>query len=319
MNDLVDILMATYNGEKYLANQIDSILSQSHSHIHLKIRDDGSKDSTILILTDYAKKYPGLIEILPSHQNIGVKGNFSCLMAASQADYVMFSDQDDVWLQTKVHDTLKRMKEVEKNKKIPVLIHTDLIVTDENLTVLNRSFWNYAHLSPLRQCSLNRLFVQNTITGCTIMANRALINLAMPIPPEAIMHDWWLGLVAAAFGSVDPLNRATMNYRQHANNVLGAKKRVSFFTFLNNARKRLLRGRTCPKLTDHHIEKYQQANAFYQRYEMKLQKSQKNSLLAYLKLQNQSFFKNRYFILKYRLLKNGILRNLADFVFRPLG
>lgn len=321
MDDCVEILMATYNGERYVAEQIDSILSQSHQNIYLKIRDDGSKDNTRPILAEYARKYASKIEVLPSHANVGVKSNFSCLIESSQANYVMFADQDDVWLETKVYDTLKRMKEVENSYEgeIPVLIHTDLIVTDQNLAILNRSFWNYAHLSPYRQRSLNRLLVQNAITGCTMMANKTLLKMAAPIPQEAVMHDWWLALVAAAFGKIDFLNQTTMSYRQHASNAVGAKKRSSIFVFFKNGWDRMIRGRGNPRLTSHQIEKYQQAFVLYQRYQKQLKKSQKNDLEAYLQLKHQNFFKNRYLMLKHRFFKNGFLRNLGAFVFRPLG
>lgn len=118
---MVDILMATYNGEKYISEQLESIIGQDFKDWKLFIRDDGSKDNTIHIIDNYMKKFPDKIELIDNYnRNLGVKLNFGELMKRSKNQYCMFSDQDDVWLPNKISITLNKMKELEKvydNKK----------------------------------------------------------------------------------------------------------------------------------------------------------------------------------------------------------
>ena len=222
----IDILLATYNGARFLPAQIDSILGQTCEEWRLLIRDDGSTDATTEIIDRYAGQHPGRIEVIrDGRANLGVVGNFSTLMEYSNADYFMFCDQDDVWLPEKIAESYKAMRALERRhgSDAPLLVHTDLSVVDQDLKPIHRSFWRYQRLDPERGRSLASLLIQNVVTGCATMANRRLKDMALPLPREIRMHDWWLALVAAAFGQYGYVPRPLVLYRQHDGNALGAK------------------------------------------------------------------------------------------------
>jgi glycosyltransferase involved in cell wall biosynthesis len=293
-NDKVDILLAAYNGFPFIACQLESILGQNHKNIHILVRDDLSTDSTRPVLETYARQYPEKITLLPSDRQLGVKGNFSCLMEHSKANYIMFSDQDDIWEEGKVCTTLEKMKELERqySTDTPLLVHTDLKVVDRDLNILCPSFWNYLKINPMKGQTLNRLLMQNVVTGCTALINRSLLQLGAPIPEGSVMHDWWLALVAAAFGQIAVIPKATMLYRQHGRNALGAQKFLSY----NYIKQGVSRIRT-PE-----AGKQAQAQEMLMRYFERLSKYQKKMLKAYQKL----------LILKYRFFKIGFLRNMVN-------
>ena len=220
---MIDILLATYNGEKYIEEQIESIFKQTYTDWKLIIRDDGSNDSTEKILDSLEEKHPDKITVVrDADKNLGCIGNFSRLMTISDADYTMFCDQDDVWLSDKIQLTLEEMKRVEKEGK-PALVHSDLTVTDAELMPVSASFVAGCAYSPLPKTAAG-LFLGNSVTGCTVMINRALRELAGEIPKGALMHDQYLALLALSFGSMGFVNTPLELYRQHGSNVCGANR-----------------------------------------------------------------------------------------------
>lgn len=303
MSEQVDILLATFQGAHYLEEQLESILTQSHPHFHLWIRDDKSSDQSPAILQKWARAYPQKITLLPSTERLGIIGNFSQLMNQSEAPYMMFADQDDKWLPHKIEISLDHVKKMERryDSHLPLLVHTDLKVVDQNLKEISHSFWNYAGLNP-KLTSLNRLLSQNTMTGCTMLMNRALVNLAHPISSEAVMHDWWIALVAACFGRIQFVNQPTLLYRQHYSNDTGAKQ-YGLLSWLNQSRNELNKKSHCLK------QSYEQANCLLERYEKDL--SRKNQMLihAYRDLDKLSFFNKKYQTIKHGFFKQGFLRN----------
>lgn len=303
----IDVLLASYEGEKFLAEQIDSILAQSYPHFRIIIRDDASQDNTTDIVHHYAKQYPEKILFIEGKERVGLKANFSKLMEHSSAPYIMFSDQDDVWTPKKIELSLARMSLMEKTygENNPLLIHTDLTVVDENLKVLSPSFWKYANLKPQNEEPMSRLLNQNVVTGCTMMANRLLVELAMPIPEEAFMHDWWLALTASALGKIGLIEQSTIYYRQHGKNSLGAKKFGSLRNLFNGF----------DKLRKQDVRKFHQAHVFYHRYNEIFEASPKNIIKAFLNLQRSSWGQKRYAIFKHGFFKQGFMRNFADFIF----
>lgn len=223
---MIDIVLATYNGAAHLRAQLDSLLQQEQADWRLLVRDDGSTDATAEILADYARRCPERISLLPHDgRRLGGCGNFAELMAHASADYVMLCDQDDVWLPEKIRVTLAEMRRLEElhGQEAPLLVHSDCAVVDGELKPLSSSLWRLQGGQP-RRCALNQLLVQNVVTGCTAMVNRALLERALPIPAGALMHDWWLALVTAAFGKIGALSRPTMLYRQHGGNQIGAQR-----------------------------------------------------------------------------------------------
>lgn len=234
---MIDILLATYNGEAYLREQINSILAQSVQGFRILIRDDGSTDRTLEIIEEFCKNHPGKIRRVYSEcSSHSAKSNFGELMKAADGDYIMFCDQDDVWLPDKISVTMNAMNAAEKlyGKNMPTIVHTDLEIVDENLKRLYPSLVKYENLR-IDKLSLKNILVQNSITACTAMFNKTLLKLCHSVPEEALMHDWWLGLIASAVGKVVYVDRATIKYRQHGGNAVGAQrfgKKTDFRTSL---------------------------------------------------------------------------------------
>ena len=227
MTDKVAILLAAYNGETYIREQIDSLLRQSYSEWALFIHDDGSVDRTPEIIRDYERTYPDRIHVLPGEPCGGAKENFFYLLRQVAAPYVMFCDQDDVWLPEKIEETLSQMKtlEAQSGAEIPALVFSDLSVVDENLNLIADRMSVYQKLDPDRVRPEN-LMIQNVITGCTVMVNRALVELALKVgnTDNVVMHDWWCALVAACLGKTAFIDKPLILYRQHGKNSIGAKK-----------------------------------------------------------------------------------------------
>ncbi|WP_198246785.1 glycosyltransferase family 2 protein [methane-oxidizing endosymbiont of Gigantopelta aegis] len=220
------ILLSTYNGERYLQGFVESIQKQSFVDWKLLVRDDGSNDHTLKLIRSLALE-DKRIHLMGSHGNVGVVKSFSALSEEAlqmfpKVNYFMFADQDDVWLDFKIIKTFEEMKKQERDDDLPVLVHTDLKVVTSGLDEISSSFMRYQQLRHERKQPLGVLLIQNFITGCTVMVNRRLLELAVPFSSAVIMHDWWLGQCAAAAGSIGFVNESTILYRQHENNTLGA-------------------------------------------------------------------------------------------------
>jgi len=313
MNDCVDILLAVFNAEPYLKEQLASIYGQNHQQWSLIIRDDCSMDGSSGILRTESAADPSRIRVLDNGgKNLGASQNFARLMAHSTSRHVMFCDQDDVWLPSKVEVTLAKMKEMEGmyGEDTPILVHTDLKVVDESLHVVSESLWKYQLSDPVGGSSLNRLLLQNVATGCTIMINRPLLDLALPIPEKAMMHDWWLALVAAAFGRIGHIDEATILYRQHGANDTGAKTwnpvEAGKLYFNANKRRELFAGH---RSVTARIQS--QAETFLKRYEPMLNHRQKEVLEAYVRLPSSNYLLKRYYTAKYGFWYTGLSRNLV--------
>jgi hypothetical protein len=224
-NPLVQILLGTYNGARFLREQIDSILAQTYQPLKILARDDGSKDETRAILEQYAANFSNRFELLPVSAPSGnAKFNFMHLLAAAEAPYIAFADQDDVWVPSKVERTMQAMRTLEHahGTQHPLLVFTDLRVVDDRLQTLNESFWSSQQIRPEHIHSLRSLIMQNVVTGCTMLINRPLQQASLPMPKEAFMHDWWIALIANTEGDATFLREPTVLYRQHGGNVLGA-------------------------------------------------------------------------------------------------
>lgn len=305
------ILLSTYNCARFLESQLDSLFAQSHTLFEVIVRDDGSQDNTLDILKNYD------VKLLPPSKNLGCKNSFAALLnyaiANSDAGYFMFCDQDDVWYNDKVEKTFAKMKYMEaKYGDIPLLVHTDLEVVDESLNTIASSMWQYEHTLPDKN-SFSRLLIQNTGTGCTIMINRALAEICLTIPSGAIMHDWWLGLVASQFGKVGFVDEPTIKYRQHGENTIGAKEfKVNAFQHVLG----LLMGLVSrdKDYLKHMQVNMDQAKCFLEIFAEELDDRNKAMLKDFSSLDDMTFWRRRLILYKYRLLKQGALRNLALFL-----
>jgi glycosyltransferase involved in cell wall biosynthesis len=222
----VAILMATYNNAAFLAAQVESIRAQTFGDWQLFIQDDRSTDDTRAVAERCRQLDPQRILLLANADNLGAKGNFSRLLAKVSAPYLMFCDGDDVWEPWKVERSLAlfRRYEARFGPSLPLLLHTDLAVVDRELAPLSPSLWRMQGMDPRSSLAFHRNLVANCAAGCTILINRPLQRLALPVPAAAIMHDWWLMLVASAFGQVIYLEQASIRYRQHGSNAVGARR-----------------------------------------------------------------------------------------------
>lgn len=307
MSYCVDIALATYNGGAYLSEFFDSLLKQKYPFWRVIVRDDGSTDNTTEIIRAFERSFPDRIVVINDELgNLGTTGNFNQILQYSNTEYVMLADQDDVWLPTKVEHTLSVMQSLSKKfgSDMPLLVHTDLRVINAQGDVLAPSFWEYQNLEPNFSKLLNRLLVQNVVTGCTVMINRALLERALPIPAEAIMHDWWLGLVAAAFGKVGYIEEATILYRQHGANDIGAKH-WGLPYILRKLREGVVGLRTS-------IQKTQvQARVFMNRFQEDLDPMLFDQVSKYVELGQMGYIQRRLVAIKYGYFKVGLIRNVG--------
>lgn len=228
---MIDILLATYNGANFLEQQIDSIFNQSVSGWRIIAHDDGSNDRTLEILLSFQSRFPEKLRVIQDGIKFGsAKENFVHLISYSTADYVMFCDQDDVWLPHKIEVTYTKMKTIEdKDRHTPCIVHTDLTVVNHALEVIHPSMFSYQCL-PKKLYIVHFILVQNFVTGCTMLVNRAAINCSLPVASSAIMHDWWIAAhVLLSGGKIELISQATILYRQHANNSVGSKKITVFY------------------------------------------------------------------------------------------
>jgi glycosyltransferase involved in cell wall biosynthesis len=304
---MISILMAAYNGEKYISEQIESLLSQTVGDFKLFIRDDMSDDNTFSIISGYADRFPDKIFVTRSGENSGsAKYNFIKLMTEHKDDYFMLCDQDDFWLPDKIEVSFAKVREMEEayGRQTPVLVHSDLRVADEELNVISESYARDM-VADYGKTSLNYLLIQNMLAGCTCMYNRALAD-SLREPAFTVMHDWWLVLTASAFGKIGTIQGTpSILYRQHGGNEMGAGNVRSV-------------GHTVNKAT--HFEEmraavyktYRQAESFLNAYRERLSAGQVELLEAYVSIPALPRIKRLRVLFKYKTFKNGLARKIAQ-------
>ena len=281
VNKKIGILLATFNGERFLEAQLDSLLSQTHENILIIIRDDQSTDGTCSILRSYEGEYPDKIKVLNVDQvTLGASGNFSVLIAYAinlqielKLDYFAFCDQDDIWDSKKLEKQLVSMISLESEsttkKGLPFLIHCDLEVVNEKAERISDSLICYQGLE-ISKNNFSSLLTSNLVTGCTAMFNPTLARLAVPIPKEAVMHDWWIAIVASAFGKIGFVDEALVKYRQHAVNTIGAKRKPSKKRGQFNKVMEILFLLSNVEINTHFHSVAEQSKIFRQRYDNEL-------------------------------------------------
>ncbi len=314
MGHRLDILMAVYNSADYIVDQLTSLINQTYPHFRVIIRDDCSSDQSTSLIENFISLYPEKFLLIKGKRNLGACHNFATLMRYARAPYIMFCDADDVWLPTKIEESLTLMQKNEKiyGDTVPLLVHTDLAVVDKQLQSLNRSFWAFSKIQPCSANFLNRLLAQNVLTGCTLLVNQPLLQLAMPIPKRAIMHDWWIGLVASVFGRIDFIDKPTILYRQHGKNDVGAKNWKKLSTYWEYIKKFLsFSGRG--DLRYRVMRTIHQASSFMQHYGPWLNSEKQRLIQNYVALGTSSILKRRYLFLRYRYFKNGFSKNIGMF------
>lgn len=214
----VQVLLSTYNAEKYIEELLNSVLNQDYPNFDILIRDDGSNDNTLNIL----KKYIVLnnVRIFPK-KNIGVVRSFFRLLELSSPDakYLAFCDQDDIWEKDKISQAIKLLENIPGSNKIPVMYFSRYTIVNEQLEIIG-----YSKI-PKRSPSFKNALVENIATGCTICINNVARELILKDINFAItqMHDWWIYLVVSGFGKIIYDSVPKILYRQHSSNLVGIK------------------------------------------------------------------------------------------------
>jgi len=215
----VDILLPTYYGADFVEAQIDSILGQTHINIRLLIRDDQSQDHTVAVIKKYVDRDSRVILVTEPETNLGLVKSIEYLLNVSEAPFIMFSDQDDVWFPDKITQFLNQTLNV--NQSTPMLIHSDCFVTDQNLKVLRR----FLGAKPLKYGLKNSLF-HFYVQGSSMMINHKLKEESLPFPDDLYLHDRYLHIVSEIKGSRVYIDKPLMWYRQHDKNLVGSQSLI---------------------------------------------------------------------------------------------
>lgn len=302
---VVTIVMTTYNGEKYVGEQIDSILSSTYKDIMLQVYDDVSTDSTMDILKKYADTYPDIIHVYQNKTNLGVTRNFLNAISRTTSDYIMLCDQDDVWMPNKIPDTLSRVRHMEAQigQNIPIAVFTDAVITDGDMKILQDSFFRSGKLNPCKT-DLPHLLMENKLIGCTVMINSPLRKIiqSYSLPRQARFHDWWIALIAVSFGRIGFIAEPTMYYRQHGKNVVGNQSFLSYF------KNRIL---SLKKQKEALLAIEKQADEFRSIYKDILSEDNSEIINRFADLHKMNFYMRRYYILRYGYKKTGFIRNMG--------
>jgi glycosyltransferase involved in cell wall biosynthesis len=224
---VVTVLLSAYNGADFIEQQLNSLLLQTSKNFVIYVRDDGSADATRDIINQYCLNNLGVVfHVCDELGNLGAANSFLALLNyVKEPAYVMFCDQDDVWFPDKIEKFLSRIREVEFGQPsgTPVLIFGDMVVTDEFLSVISDSFWNYQRIQVSGCRDWQKLLVSNCVTGCSSIINLQATHLLRAFDSSPVLHDLLAAVLVAKNGVVEPMSIPTMYYRQHAVNVEGAR------------------------------------------------------------------------------------------------
>lgn len=322
---MIEILLATYNGERFLPEQIESITSQSFKDYNILASDDNSSDCTFEILRSYESVLGEKITVVKSNTH-SAKENFYNLLDMADAEYIALCDQDDFWESDKLEKSLKAIQRLERRygKETPILVHSDLEIVDENLNSKNKKMSELTGISEAikyakkeskylytisTEKSFSRYLVENNITGNTVIINKALLDIYKR-PEVSFMHDWWLGLIAFTFGKVGFLNECLVKYRQHENNELGAKNPLE----LHNIKKRNKK-----KIRENYDCMFAQVEEFLRLYKDELGKSRsadtyfaRKYLNAFANMKSKNRVSKIRDILKYSFFKSSKILTIGE-------
>lgn len=289
----VDILLATYNGEKYLIEQLDSILAQTHTNFRLIISDDCSTDGTRKILEEYKAK-DNRIELFFQAKNLGVIKNFEYLLKKVESKYYMLSDQDDIWKKDKIEKSLDKLINSESD-----LVYSDLEVVDESLNVTYKSYWKLKGIySKIKKYNnFNALYLNNFITGCTLISKKEYIKDILPLPATSkfVLHDYWIALVVSQEGKISYIEEPLIKYRQHKNNKIGSKKQSDDLKSIDDIRELFIR------VKKEHFTVFIENERIFK--DEKIRKLNKKALAYYEMLSKKKNINFRGWLLFYKLYK----------------
>ena len=225
-NPNVSIVLCTYNGEKYLPELLGSLLRQTLLPTELVWRDDRSTDRTAEIASAFAEQSPFPVNFAVNPENLGPIQNFGHAISQANGTYIALCDQDDVWLPEKLEQLVRHFRKPETK-----LVYSNSYLVDGDLNSSEQTFLEQRGTQHAKKDTLSYLLFQNTVSGCVSMFTADLLPAVLPIPKVAIMHDWWIALVAAAEGRIKHIPEVTVLYRQHSDNVLGAPARFTIASY----------------------------------------------------------------------------------------
>jgi len=306
----IQILMGVYNGAKYLDAALESVCMQDSQDWSLLIRDDGSSDDTPNILLRWQQRLKEKLEIVPNPDrlNLGMNGNYSCLIAASRSRYVVPIAHDDLDHRGKLVLLLETMERHEARVGLdrPVLVYTDLRVINEDGDVVAPSHWRYIGWHPPTSKPLGRLLVHSGICGATCLLNRPLIEF-LGDPP--LCEDVWIGFVAAAFANVIPLMDQTVDFRWHTTNQ---SEQIAIGALVRQV---LSKPWTARNILHGRLESLRpRARDFLEKYRNRLTPELIATLDAFLHLPEMGPLARRRAILRYGLLYPSWIRSLGMIV-----
>lgn len=286
-NCKVDILMATYNGEKYIAEQIDSIINQSYENWNLLIRDDFSNDNTLNIIKHYSNVDSRIKVISDDKGNLGLIKNFEELLKHSDSEYIMFSDQDDVWLENKVQVLFSSMLKLKEKhvEETPLLVHSDSYIVDENLNIISNEFIGERG----HKKGINKIIFAPCVQGASMIINRVLKNIVLPFPKKINIHDYYISIINELVGERKFLETSLMYYRQHSKNEIGVNN-----SLLYKIKKLLKR--------DFHLSSLEEkltVKTIYNKFYSKIKDKDRDIIENYFYIANKNnLFKKMFYVFK---------------------
>lgn len=306
----IDVLLASYNGEKYIGEQIKSVILNfdriKNFDCKLIISDDNSTDNTVKIIEEICKGDPRVI-LSSTDRKGGVKENFEFLIGKVSGDYIFFCDQDDFWLPSKMEIFMQKFMNVDKGDAKPILIHSDLCVSDRNLSPINKSMFRYQNIN--KKPSFSEIITSNSVTGCVMACNKALIDISKNGNiKDSIMHDWYFAIIATVLGHVYFIDSPLILYRQHGGNQVGAKSfSIKEILKIKNIKYGFKKAEESIKDTQ------KQAGLFLNNYLPFLSEHQKELLELYSTSKKTSILKRFNLFCFNGVKKKGLIRNLVFF------
>lgn len=235
----IAIILGTYNAAQYIEEQLNSIINQTFTNWTLYVRDDQSTDSTLKILKQYAMEYNNIQLIEDNDGNLGCNGNYFKILSIVDSDYYMFCNADDFWLMNKIEATFLFYKKIERlhTSNTPIVVHTDLKISDASLHVESESYWDSYRIDPKLSNTSRFIGISNAVAGATMLFNRQVKNITFPACDQRPFFDQWIAIRTLQNGGViEPLYEATIIYRQVGNNLAAVgspKNRTLFYKIMN--------------------------------------------------------------------------------------
>jgi glycosyltransferase involved in cell wall biosynthesis len=313
----IDIAMPCYNSAAWLDGMIESIVAQDGPSWRIIARDDGSQDATVERLAIWQERLGARMVLLenPSGENLRIAASYTAVLQATSAPWILTADPDDVWLPGHLARIADAIKDAESSMgtDVPIAVCTNAAVIDERDRPVASSFWRWVRSNP-RRLRLLDVAMENPALGSTMGVNRALLDLALPVPRESGAQDWWLALTASAFGRLSVIEEVSILYRRHGGNHMKNPFGESIIDAvrISLAAPDTARGRI-RQLLSNRIGP--QATVFVDRYGSRLTRKDAEGLRALAALGRRGPFGRRISIIRHGFAFASPVKNLGMLVF----